>query len=160
ERGRFDPVEVRRERLIERVEIGLAMDAEGACDVIEAVERAFMEIARERVRERERLLRTDLHFARPELVEERDEDRTHCVAAPQRRSPAVRAMRSYSPTASAGGIVMLPENSPRSSVASEPTRRSTVGADPPPSRKRISTVTNAQRSFAAVTLPRILSGPP
>src|SRR6185503_15704075 len=100
------------------------------------------------------LLRTDLHLARAELVEERNEDGAHSCVAPQRRSPSVRAIRSYSPTASAGGIVMLPENSPRSSVASEPMRRSMVGVDPPPSRKRISTVTKAQRSFAAVTLPR------
>ncbi len=60
--------------LIERVEVGLAVDAERAGNMVEAVERRLMKVERERPRERHRLLRADLELAAPELVEERDDD--------------------------------------------------------------------------------------
>ena len=62
-----------RERLIERVQIALAVDAEGARDVVEAVERALVEAAGEGLGHGHGLLRSHPHLAGAQLVEERNE---------------------------------------------------------------------------------------
>ena len=76
ERFAFDALEGREECLVERVEIGLAVDAERASHVVEAVERAVVEAHRQGARERHRLLQADLDLALAELEEEGDEHRS------------------------------------------------------------------------------------
>ena len=80
------------ERLIEGVEVALAVHAERAGHVVEAVERAVVKPHRERAGERHRFLRADLHLLGAELEEERNERRAHGTAPrPHRVSPDVRA---------------------------------------------------------------------
>ena len=67
--------EVRGERIVERVEVRLAVNQDRAGHVIEAVERAVVHSGRERLREMHGLRRTDRNLALAELVEKRDEHR-------------------------------------------------------------------------------------
>jgi len=70
---RFDPLEVREEGFVEAVEVRLAVHHERPGDVVEAVERVPMEAERQRLGERDYLLRTNLEPALAKLVEERNQ---------------------------------------------------------------------------------------
>jgi len=60
---RLDALEAREIGLVEGIEVGLAVDAYGARDVVEAVERAVVKAHLERARERHGLLEANLHLA-------------------------------------------------------------------------------------------------
>ena len=93
--GDLDPAGSGGERLVERVEVLLAVDEERTRDVVKALERAIVEALHEGARERHGLLRADLHLARAKLVEKRHERRAHSDEPwPQRALPSVRAMTS------------------------------------------------------------------
>src|SRR5262249_32337928 len=77
----LDAVEVGGEGGVEGGEGLLAMDAEGAGDVVEAVERGFVEVASQRLGDGERFLGADFDAAATELVEEVDEHRGKNTAA-------------------------------------------------------------------------------
>src|SRR3954451_17382051 len=82
-----DAAKIVGERAVEGVEILLAVYAERSGDAVEAVERGLVQASRQRLRERERLLRTDLQAPFPELVQEVDE---HGLGA--RPPPAVHRL--------------------------------------------------------------------
>ncbi len=67
------PLKHEQEGLVERVEVGLGVDAERARHVVEAVERAVVQAHREGPREGHGLLQADFDLALAELEEERDE---------------------------------------------------------------------------------------
>src|SRR5262249_7194587 len=77
----LDALEVGEEGLVERVEVGLGVDAERARHVVEALEGAVVQSRLERAGERERLLRPHRDHAPPQLVEEPNE---HLVLLPPR----------------------------------------------------------------------------
>ena len=66
-------VEVVGEGAVEAVEVLLAVHAEGAGHLVEAVERPPVQPQPERLRQRDRLMKTDLHAPLAQLVEELDE---------------------------------------------------------------------------------------
>jgi hypothetical protein len=75
ERLGLDAAKAREEGLVEGVEVGFIMHAEGARDVVETVERAVVQAHSEGTRERHGLLKANLDLALPELEKKRYEHR-------------------------------------------------------------------------------------
>src|SRR5581483_7158956 len=74
---RADATKMRRERLIESVEIAFPVHEERTGQAVKTVERAAVEAQRHPLRERHELFGTDLQLPLAKLVEERDEERAH-----------------------------------------------------------------------------------